>query len=84
MSDDTIPPPPTGDRPGPHRQPLLHHPRLYPDLQPAAEAHAQRDRAVPRLLPVLRVQEHHRERGKAYSKKPGVLGPSPPLRSIVH
>ena len=54
----------TGDGAGPYCESLLHHPRDHGHLQPAAEADPQRDRALPRLLSVVRVQAHQCPRGE--------------------
>ncbi len=52
-----------GDRPGPHCQSFLHHPRVHNDLQPAAEAYTEWDRALQGVLALLWVQKHQRQRG---------------------
>lgn len=52
-----------GDRPRPHCQSFLHHPRVHNDLQPAAEAYTEWDRALQGVLALIWVQKHHRQRG---------------------
>ena len=55
-----------GDGAGSHCQPLLLHVRVHGHLQPAAEANPEWDRALPRLLPLLRVQVHRCQRGMLF------------------